>query len=187
MKHYKNLGILSFLTASVLCASLNSPVVFASSNARNTISDSAITMSIKGKMAKEPVVSSTAISVETNDGVVTLSGNAKSDTEAYTAIELAESTEGVRDINSSNLKVEGSNQPLTDSIITAKVKGAFVREKIFGDRPISVTGINVETKEGVVYLSGNVKNKKQADNAVRLANSVKDVQRVEASNLKTSR
>jgi len=178
MSSHKNLVILPFVAAGLLCASLSSPTIFASSNTRNAISDSAITMSIKGKMAKEPIVSSTAITVETNDGIVTLSGNAKSDEEACRVTELAESTEGVKDVRSSNLSVEGSDQSLTDSIITAKVKGIFVREKIFGDKPISVTGISVETKDGVVHLDGQVKNKKQADNAVHLARSIAGVKSV---------
>ena len=182
MKLDKKLVAVVFLIVSSLCCFYWSPPALSSSNARNAISDSAITVSIKTKMAKDHDVSATSINVETNDGKVTLAGTAKTETEAMKAIEIAESVEGAKNVDASSLVIEGSNQPLTDAIITAKIKGLFVREKVFGKQPISVTGITVETNNGVVTLSGRVKNRSQENTAVRLARSIEGVRKV-SSNL----
>ncbi len=69
---------------------------------------------------------------------------------------------------------------MSDTAITAKVKGMYVREKLFGDKDISVMGVNVETTNGVVYLTGTVENQLQADNAVKLAKSIHGVKKVES-------
>ncbi len=151
---------------------------FAGSTSDNVVKDSVITSKIKSKMVADPDVSALNVNVETNNGVVTLSGNVKTDAEASKAVEIAESTTGVKDVNTSQLTVQESTQPFSDAVITAKVKGKFVQEKLFGDKPVAVTDITVETKEGVVYLSGTVDNRALAKNAVRIAKSVEGVKRV---------
>jgi hyperosmotically inducible periplasmic protein len=153
------------------------PVLFADSTAGNVISDSAITTQVKAKLLADPAVSSLNVSTETNNGVVTLSGTVPTDKEASTAIQIAESVDGVKDVNANSLTVQQSGQPMADTAITAKVKGMFIREKLFGDSPVSVTGINVETKNSVVYLTGNA-TKTQIKNAKRLAKSVDGVTKV---------
>ncbi|EEF27175.1 conserved hypothetical protein [Ricinus communis] len=58
-----------------------------------------------------------------------------------------------------------------DSVITAKVKTAFAK-----DKAVSATDIKVETdSNGLVQLSGVVKSKAEADKAVLLAKNVKGV------------
>ncbi|MBV8802896.1 MAG: BON domain-containing protein, partial [Gammaproteobacteria bacterium] len=72
--------------------------------------------------------------------------------------------------------------PLTDTYITAKVKGLFIREKLFGKKDIAAINISVETKNGIVYLSGRVDNNDQIKNAIAIIKkSVPDVQGVEYS------
>jgi hyperosmotically inducible protein len=132
-------------------------------------------------MLADKAVHSLGISVETKEGVVTLTGNTKTEAELASAIELAASTPGVKDVNASGLKVEGSTQPFTDAIITAKVKGTFIREKLFGDKLDSVSTVNVETKQGVVYLSGTLKTADEVQNALKLAQTVDGVKRVESA------
>jgi len=58
-----------------------------------------------------------------------------------------------------------------DTVITAKVKTAFAK-----DKAVSATDIKVETdSNGLVQLSGVVKSKAEADKAVLLAKNVKGV------------
>ena len=57
-----------------------------------------------------------------------------------------------------------------DSGITAKVKAKFV-----ADPEVASHNINVETSEGVVYLTGRVKDARQRDEAERLARGVDGV------------
>lgn len=60
---------------------------------------------------------------------------------------------------------------VTDSVITTKVKAAFAKDKL-----VSATDVKVETDSyGLVELSGTAKSKEEADQAVKLAKSVKGV------------
>jgi len=81
-----------------------------------------------------------------------------------------------------NGHMNDQGQPMSaamdDTAITAKVKTAFVKEKLFGKNEMSVSGIQVETKDGVVTLSGKVDTQTIADNAVRIAKSVDGVKDV---------
>lgn len=156
----------------------------------NAMKDTVITTKIKSNLAASDVTHSLNISVETNNGVVTLGGTTKSDAEATMAVQIAESTDGVVDVNTSNLMVSDDSgnsdakQLLADSYITAKVKGMFMRNDVTsGTENIPVTRINVETKQGVVYLTGDVDHQSQNKLAVKLAKSVQGVKDV-VSNLK---
>ena len=62
---------------------------------KEVIEDSAITSKIKAKFAKDKQVSAMKIKVHTDKGVVSLSGNAKSQKEADKAASIAQSTKGV--------------------------------------------------------------------------------------------
>jgi hyperosmotically inducible periplasmic protein len=69
------------------------------------VDDSAITTKVKSSFLADPVVSATAISVNTTDGVVSLDGFVKSEQERQRAIQLAQSTQGVRVVDTRNLVV----------------------------------------------------------------------------------
>jgi hyperosmotically inducible periplasmic protein len=62
------------------------------------VDDSTVTTRVKSKFAADPTVSAMAIKVETFEGVVQLSGFAKSATERSMAETLARGTEGVRGV-----------------------------------------------------------------------------------------
>ena len=68
----------------------------AASKAGEVITDSAITSDIKTKYLAEPGVSGLDIHVETNNGVVTLSGNVKTKAEETKAMSIARDTHGVK-------------------------------------------------------------------------------------------
>jgi hyperosmotically inducible periplasmic protein len=165
----KNMSIGLLMAISVPCFAVSNSV-------SNAMSDTVVTAKIKSGLAANEATHALNITVETNNGVVTLSGTAESNTEAATAVQIAESTEGVNDVNATNLTVKGSDQPLTDAFITAKVKGVFIKNNLISDKPsVPVTSINVETKEGTVYLSGNVERHSQLNTAVSLTKSVDGV------------
>lgn len=146
----------------------------------NLVKDSSITGYIYAQIALDNTLSQQNISVTTNKGVVTLEGTVASDTEASSLIQLASSAAGVVSVNASKLKVKKSKQPISDMIITAKIKGMLVREKLFNDKE-APANVSVETSNGVVYLSGTVINVAQAQTAVKLAQSVSGVTRVEST------
>jgi hyperosmotically inducible protein len=74
--------------------------------------------------------------------------------------------------------VNTTEKLVSDTTITSKIKGLYVSEKVFGDKDISVMGVNVETTNGIVRLTGTVTNETQADNAIKIAKAVVGVKRV---------
>lgn len=169
---YKNYFKILFLSVLMMFT-----VQTVAANAKSTVSDSVITGKIKSKIAVDPTLSIFKVKVYTQRGIVYLTARLNSETEADALIELAQATDGVKDVNTGHLLVNGSTKPLADTSITAKIKGLFIRGKLMG-REIAPIGVHVETNNGVVYLSGTVDNQEQADNAVQLAKSVNGVKKV---------
>ncbi|MES2070839.1 MAG: BON domain-containing protein [Pseudomonadota bacterium] len=72
------------------------------SHPMNFVKDSVITSKIKAKLAAEHLASVERIKVDTDEnGVVWLSGTAKTKTEADKAVSIAKKTEGVASVKSS--------------------------------------------------------------------------------------
>lgn len=74
--------------------------------AKTEVSDSAITAAVKSKLLANSSTSGMDIHVETNHGVVTLSGTVSSDAEKELAERIARNTDGVTDVTN-NLNVKG--------------------------------------------------------------------------------
>lgn len=70
-------------------------------------------------------------------------------------------------------QTEGTGSYIDDSVITAKVKTAIIK-----DDTLKATEINVETFKGVVQLSGFVKTQSDANHAVTVARGVAGVKSV---------
>jgi hyperosmotically inducible periplasmic protein len=68
------------------------------------VDDASTTAKVKLALAKDDQVAAYRIDVDTNNGVVTLTGNVKSPAEADRAVKVAQSIEGVKKVNS-DLKV----------------------------------------------------------------------------------
>ena len=68
--------------------------------------DTTITTRVKTVLLNDPQVSALKIDVSTSQGIVTLSGTARSKTEEQKAIQLARGVQGVKDVRS-NLQVGG--------------------------------------------------------------------------------
>jgi hyperosmotically inducible protein len=169
MYHLMKYGFIFFISLFI------SSYVFAQS------SDSTITSDVKNRIAADKSLEGTNVIVKTTNGVVTLSGTVASETQATKATEVVQSLNGVKDVDTSHLKVKDSQQPLTDAFITAKIKGIFIREKLFGDKDIAAMGITVETNNGIVSLGGTADSQVQANNAIKLARSVSGVKNVKSS------
>lgn len=74
-----------------------------------------------------------------------------------------------------------SNEPVTDSWITTKVKA-----DLLASSNVPGTEVKVETVNGVVSLSGTVATKAEHDKAIATARGIKGVTRVDAAALKVS-
>jgi hyperosmotically inducible protein len=77
-------------------------------SAKEYLGDAAITTKIKAEFAKDKQVSATKIKVDTDHGVVKLSGNATSREEADRAVAIAQGTKGVASV-SNEIQVGGSS------------------------------------------------------------------------------
>lgn len=90
------------LTSLLLIGALVMPAaVFAAEgdSIKTELSDSVITTKVKAEFAKDKAVSATHIKVDTDsNGLVTLSGTAKSQAEADKAVTIAKNTKGVTSV-----------------------------------------------------------------------------------------
>lgn len=73
-------------------------------------------------------------------------------------------------------------QELSDSVITTKITAKFAKNKNLNPLKISVS-----TMDGIVKLSGNVKDKQAFVDALRLAKATKGVKAVDTENLDIKR
>ena len=150
-----------------------------------TQSDTVITAKIKASMATDSTVKASEIQVGTDHKVVTLTGNLNSQAEKDRALEIARSTSGVAnvvDMLSVRTGADSGNAPdpdrtlgehIDDTVITAAVKA-----RLLDDPQVKGLKIDVDTREGIVFLTGSVRSQAESDRAVEVArgtNHVKDV------------
>lgn len=183
MRNHKNpcfsLIMMIFTILFFQLAFANSP------NNDSSSSDSIITSKIKGQLLLNRYTKSRNIKVTTENGVVSLDGTVSDLNEAITAIQIAASVNGVSDVDTSNLILTSKDATAEDSYINAKIKGGLIREKLFNDINLPSASIKINTKEGVVYLFGFVKNKDQENKIITIAQNTNGVKRV-VSRLKIS-
>jgi len=117
--------------------------------------------------------------VSAKDGVVTLRGEAASKAAKDLTTEYAKDIEGVKDVNNEMtvsgkpVKKETMGTKLDDASITAQVKLVLL-----GHRSTSAVQTKVETKNGVVTLSGKAKNAAEIDLVTKYVKDIKGVKRV---------
>ena len=164
---------LSLLALSIGCSPKPSdPVVVssppvASSTLGNELDDSVVTTSVKAALMAEQSIKSIDFKVETNKGVVQLSGFINDAAQIDRAVTVAQAVAGVKEVqNRMVLKTGdatmGSN--VDDTVITARVKAALLE-----DTEVKSSDISVETRKGDVMLSGFVAKKSQISLAEKLA------------------
>jgi hyperosmotically inducible protein len=156
--------------------------------------DSGVTTSVKTRLMADELVKARNINVDTRDHVVTLTGTVQSAAEEAKALQIARSTSGVTDVVD-NIVIAPSNEPgaapttgsagdtsigtaaaeaVTDAGITTKVKS-----RLLADPDVSGLRIDVDTRDGVVTLTGTVNSAAEKTHALDLAGKVENVKRVE--------
>ena len=100
--------------------------------------------------------------------------------QAHKAIEVASSVDKVVDVIDTELKVKESKSVLTDSIITAKVKGK-IRHLYIYNKLAPDYDLHVETTNQVVHIFGSVNRAIDVDTIVAAAKEVKGVKSVRTS------
>lgn len=147
------------------------------------VSDSIISSKIKALYQQSPLLSTTQITVETNNQHVILTGTVNTNSQYEQAVSLAHSVPYVADVNAANLKVleRNDNATSTDAYITAKVRSLFMQAQLFGDKPVEYWPVKIETKDGVVYLSGVVETQEQLVHIVRITQSIAGIKSVNST------
>lgn len=161
--------------------------------------DTGITTAVNARLAADDEVSTYNIDVETADGVVTLTGEVNDARARERAIELARNTDGVRDVID-RITVAGGATPKTGSdanlpategqrgpvappdpqgdptanvVLTSKVK-----TRLLADKTIPGLKIGVDSRDGVVTLTGTVSSEAEKTKALRIARETDGVQKV---------
>ena len=136
---------------------------------------------VKSLYIESPILKSTNISVRMHHQHAILSGTLETDAQYEDAVRLAQSVEGVSEVNTTDLLVIKSKSPLNDTYITAKVKGSLMKEKLFGDKAVEYWPVCVTTKNGVVYLTGMVDTEEQKTNILALLGKLEGIKSIESS------
>lgn len=180
-----------FIPLLLLLAAFSSNIAQAD-NAKNniqkieqTLSDSVITTKITAKFTKDRDLNPLKIKVSTHNGNVTLSGHVKNNAAFVKALRLTKNTEGVKSVDTEDLIIKPVNTAFTDAYITAKVETAILKAKVFDDESIPLVGINANTVNGTVTLSGTVKSDKSILAIIKWTNKVRGVKKI-ISNLQVS-
>lgn len=140
-------------------------------------SDLWIRMKIKTMLLFHNNVSSVNTDVDVKDGIVTIAGKAESEAQKDLTFEYALDVDGVKSVINNLIvekpdksPVEKINDFIDDASITTQVKLALTFH-----RSTSVIKTNVETKDGVVTVSGIAKNSAEKDLVSKLVNDIKGV------------
>jgi hyperosmotically inducible protein len=164
----------------------------------NPITDGWITMKIHSQFVTEDALEGSDIDVDTNAGVVTLSGTVPNDTGRMRALAIAKATDGVKSVTDKlrmaperGTDVTGAarqagkdaagaaksaGRKVTDGWITSKIYAQFLTETSLED-----SDIDVDVTKGAVALSGTVRSEAGRQRAVAIAKATDGVQSVKES------
>ncbi|UJJ33030.1 BON domain-containing protein [Halopseudomonas maritima] len=159
-----------------------------------SFSNATTTATIKSKLLWNSNTEGLDIDVTTNNGVVTLSGTAQSDAAKDLAGMLAKDTDGVHRVDNeirvnadataaakAQNAADDAGEAISDAWITSKIKSSYLLSS-----NLSGLDISVDTKNGVVTLSGTVMSSAEKDLAIQTAENIKGVKEVTAENLRTA-
>lgn len=165
--HLASMAAVAFaLLVSMACASTQST--------STKIDDIALVAKIKTKLAADPDINPFRINVDSEEGVVRLSGAVEKSTSREEAVRLARDTVGVKDvINDLKIGTETLGQQIDDAALASRVKARFA-----ADPEVRARSIEVDAEDGVIVLTGRVATREQKDEAEALAWATKGVWRV---------
>ncbi|MGH8354985.1 MAG: BON domain-containing protein [Pseudomonas sp.] len=163
------------------------------------LDDATLTATVKSKLLWNRHTEGLDIDVDSQDGVVTLSGQAQSALAKELAGKLAANTRGVRQVNNqltvggapatavgtgaakAEQAVEKAGAVLSDAWISSKVKASFLYS-----RNLEGLNISVRTQDGVVSLSGVVASAAEKALAIETARNIRGVREVQAEALRVA-
>lgn len=167
----------SALAANTTAESAGQKIDSSMSKVGNFMDDSTITAKVKAALVDHESIKSTDISVKTEEKVVTLSGFVESQAQAEEAVKVAKEVEGVTSVSDKLHVRDGKEQSVKgyagDAVTTSEIKAKLLADDIVPSR-----NVKVETTDGLVQLSGTVKNQAQSDRAESIAKAIDGVKSV---------
>lgn len=139
----------------------------------NEIDDSVVTTRVKSALISDDYVKSLDIKVETRKGEVMLSGFADNQAQIERGILVSKNVLGVKNVVNKMILKEGKQtvgNKIDDSVITASVKTAMLKDPLMKSMEVSVV-----TRKGEVQLSGFVDSSLQFNHAVEVAKGIEGV------------
>ncbi len=190
-------SLVFLLTCSVGAFLLQAPEAYCLSG--NFLkSDSALLAQIQAEIAANPALFNPSVQVEVIQGKASFKGIAVDKNQAKALITLAASTAGIQGVNISGLSLI-KGRLTSDDLLNSLVIGIFYREGLMGPlshKPamIGVRGtamatytipaqpihLQVNTRDGIVYLSGEASDQAAIDKAIDLAKSIQGVREVKS-------
>lgn len=141
--------------------------------------DPGITTAVKTRLAADDTVKAYQIDVDTRDKVVTLSGSVNTVAEKTQAVVVARGTDGVVNVvDNITLKAPAEMARPADTAVGDAALTAAVKTKLLADPKVSGLKIDVDTKNGMVTLTGTVRSQAEKDEALRLARETENVKNV---------
>lgn len=165
----------------------------AAARAGDQLADSWLTTKIQAQYFADDDIKARYINVSTRDGVVTLTGRVETAAQREEALQIARNTDGVQRVDDQLTVIGGASpQPvatsgdapgrpageLLDRMDDARIT-ASVQAKYFLDDLVKGRHIDVDTRDGVVTLSGTVASEAERAQALSLARTTEGVTRVE--------
>ena len=150
--------------------------------------DATITGTIKAKLAADGRVRASEINVDTTNGVVTLTGNVDGQGARDAALMLARDTSGVSDVKdmisvrsgTASGEAPDPNRTLGDRVDDAGIT-MRVKSRLLDDPLVKGLQIDVDTRDGVVFLTGSVSGEAERKQAIEIARTTEGVTNVEAN------
>ena len=149
-------------------------VVLTGTSARASESDDRIVASAKDSYVFKTELKDDSVNINSNDGVVTLTGTVSDDSHKTLAQNTFENLPGVKSVDN-KLTING-NQPAenSDGWIGMNVKWA-----LFFNRNVSAVNTEVDVKDGVVTLKGQADSQAQKDLTGEYAKDIDGVKDVD--------
>ena len=156
--------------------------------------DATLAATVKSKLLWNSNTEGLDIKVSAANGTVSLTGRAQSAEAKELAGRLAANTDGVREVNnllsvsstdSTAAKVQNAADDtaaaISDAWITSKVKSSFIYS-----RNLDGLNISVDTRNGMVSLSGSVLSNAEKQLAIETARNIRGVRGVDADALRVA-
>ena len=150
--------------------------------------DATVTGTVKTKLAADSQVKSSEIEVSTTKGVVTLTGNIDSQMAKDRALQIARDTAGVvevKDMIAVREAEANGDAPSPDRTLGGRIDDAGitarVKSHLLEDPAVRGLRIDVDTREGVVYLTGAIPGAPEREKAVQIARATEGVRDVQAN------